>query len=153
MDPHRSEHGAHRTAYGVLSFLIVCAASLAACRSTRQAPTHVEDTLSEAGFAVRPADTARRLAILNSLPPNRLVWFQRGNMVNYVYADPGVCKCLYVGTADAYEKWKSTAQPRSMTQERPLAARAYPGDAWNWGTWGPWPPYPGFDSTLSGLDE
>ncbi len=138
---------------GFLGLLIVSGGSLLACQSTRQATMHVEGTLAAAGFTVRPANTPEREAVLDTLPPGRLAWFQHGDTINYVYADPLVCKCLYVGTQDAYETWRSTAQPRSLTQERPVAARAYPSAAWNWGTWGPWPPYPGFDPPLSSLEH
>lgn len=47
-----------------------------------------ESDLGAAGFVVRPADTPKRMAMVNRLPPNTFV-SKRGNKTTYVYARSG----------------------------------------------------------------
>src|SRR5579885_729823 len=86
-----------------LSFLL---AALPACVSTQQRVAQKEDQLAAAGFEVKPANTPEREQMLRRLPPNRFVQRVHGDNVHYVYADPIVCNCLYVGTQQAYNNLK-----------------------------------------------
>ena len=61
-----------------------------------------EDMLAAAGFRLRPADTPQRVAALTALPPHRFVRRTVDGRVTYLYADPTVCRCLYVGGQEAY---------------------------------------------------
>ncbi|HEY2531394.1 MAG TPA: hypothetical protein VGJ20_26265 [Xanthobacteraceae bacterium] len=45
------------------------------------------DSLSAAGFLVKPATTPERQAMLQKLPPNRFIQRASGESVHYVYAD------------------------------------------------------------------
>jgi hypothetical protein len=74
---------------------VLCIA-LTACQSS--GILQQENALSAAGFSVRIADSAERQAMLNRLPPNMFVQRVNGNDIHYVYADPVVCGCLYIGT-------------------------------------------------------
>ena len=60
-----------------------------------------------AGFVVRYADTPEKLAHLRRLPPDKLVTRTRGGKVYYVYADPSICRCAYVGTPQAYQAYQN----------------------------------------------
>ena len=60
-----------------------------------------------AGFTVRYADTPAKLAHLRRLPPDKLVTKQRGGKMYYVYADPNICGCAYVGTPEAYRAYQN----------------------------------------------
>ncbi len=60
-----------------------------------------------------------------------------GDDVHYVYADPLVCNCLYVGTQQAYGAFKQPEQQQYIGDEQELAASEYNDAAWNWGAWGP----------------
>jgi hypothetical protein len=74
-----------------------------------------ESVLTEAGFRPVPANSPKKLSHLRTLPAHRLVERTKAGQPYYVYADPEHCKCLYVGDAAAYAKYrvltKQTAAP------------------------------------------
>ena len=112
-------------------------AALTACQSS--GILQQENDLSAAGFTVRIADTAERQAMLNRLPPNRFVQRVNGNDVHYVYADPVVCGCLYIGTQQDFAQYVSNQQ-LDAAHEQQMAVQDYYDAAWNWSAWGPWGP-------------
>ena len=139
------------SAYTVLHFSSRCAtifgvllgiAVLCACEAQRQRITEREDKLSAAGFIIKPANTPERQAMLKRLPPNKFVQRTKGDTIHYVYADPIVCGCLYVGTQQAYNQYKANELAQNLADEQQLTAETYSDAAWNWGAWGPWPAYP-----------
>jgi hypothetical protein len=94
-----------------------------------------EHLLAAAGFEMKLADTPEKLANLNTLTPRRtLVPQERDNRLFYVYADPDLCKCLYVGTSTQYQQalQKSYASDQSIAVGQQLNALA-------WDLWEPWP--------------
>jgi hypothetical protein len=136
---------------GVLRFRLGCIATLllgmglvSACQTRQQAVVHHEDDLAAAGFIVRPANTPERQAMLNRLPPNKFVERAHGDTVHYVYADPLVCGCLYVGSQQAYNQYKRDRQQKQLADEQQMTAQSYDDAAWNWNSWGPWGPEYGF---------
>jgi hypothetical protein len=80
---------------------------LGACESQRQLIAQKEDRLSAVGFIIKPANTPERRTMLKELPANKFLPRQSGDTIHYVYADPIVCGCLYVGTQQAYDQYKS----------------------------------------------
>ena len=96
-----------------------------------------EQRLADAGFEMKLADTAEKLANLSTLTPRRtLIHQERDHRLYYVYADPDLCKCLYVGTAMQYER----ALQKSYASDQAIAV----GDELNalaWDLWAPWPGY------------
>jgi len=120
--------------------IFLCAAALAACASQRQLVAAKEDNLAAAGFLVRPANTPERQKMLARLPPDKFVLREHGDQVDYVYADPVVCDCLYVGTQQAYGQFKRHEQEQHLADERLWTAQLYSDPTWNWGAWGPWGP-------------
>jgi len=79
-----------------LMILAVCAAA-SACNPVQ----NKEDMLAAAGFTLVPANTPQRQASLSSLPPHKFVHQVRNNAVIFIYADPTICDCLYVGNQAA----------------------------------------------------
>jgi hypothetical protein len=119
--------------------------SLSACQTSQQRVEQHEDLLSAAGFIVRPANTPERQAMLNRLPPHQFVQRVNGDVVHYVYADPLVCGCLYVGSQQAYNQYKANQLQQNLANEQQMTAQTYSDTTWNWGAWGPWSPVgPGF---------
>src|ERR1700722_20550232 len=114
--------------------------AIAACQSQSALVTQSEDNLAAAGFVVRPANTPERIAMLNRLPPHHFVQRVKGDVVHYVYADPLVCGCLYVGTQQAYNQYKLHQQQQNLADENQMSAQMYSDAAWNWNAWGPWGP-------------
>jgi hypothetical protein len=117
---------------------------LAGCASQQQVVEQKEDQLAAAGFIARPANTPERRDMLKRLPPHQFAQRVRGDAISYVYADPLVCGCLYVGSQAAYDRYKLYIQQKRLADEQQLTAQAYSDAAWNWGAWGPWGPDYGF---------
>lgn len=115
---------------------------LAGCQTQQQIVVEHEDNLAAAGFIVRPANTPERQAMLNRLPPHQFVQRVNGDTVHYVYADPLVCGCLYVGTQQAFAQYKLHEQQQNLANEQLMTAQAYSDPAWSWNAWGPWGPAP-----------
>lgn len=111
---------------------------LSACQTPQQRVVEREDNLSAAGFIVRPANTPERKAMLARLPAHHFVQRVKGDEVHYVYADPLVCGCLYVGSQQAYSQYKQHEQQQHLADEQQMTAQTYSDAAWNWGAWGPW---------------
>lgn len=121
-----------------------CALLLAGCLSPQELIGQQEDQLAAAGFVQRPANTQEREDMLKRLPPNQFVRRVDGDNVTYVYGDPVVCNCLYVGTQQAYGQYMRYLQARRLTEEQRTTAMMYSDPAWSWGAWGPWGPGYGF---------
>jgi hypothetical protein len=85
-----------------IGILLLGLGALTACLSPHARVERHEDNLAAAGFIVRPANTPERQAMLKRLPANRFIRRTDGDTVDYVYSDPLVCGCLYVGTQQAY---------------------------------------------------
>ncbi len=128
----------------LLAALTVSGSLLTACQTEQQAVTEHEDNLAAAGFIVRPANTPQRIAMLKRLPPHKFVRRDHGDKVDYVYADPLVCGCLYVGTQQAYNLYKRDRLQQRLVDEQQLTAESYSDASWNWNAWGPMGP--GFES-------
>ncbi len=113
---------------------------LSACGLQQRAIVQHEDALSAAGFTVRIANTAERQVMLHRLPPNQFVRRVNGDTVHYVYADPVVCGCLYIGTQQAYNQYRADRLQQQLADEQQMAAQTYADATWNWDAWGPWGP-------------
>lgn len=62
--------------------------------------------LRSAGFKIRLADDPASLRAMKALPPHRFVIHTKaGGVPRYVYADPGVCNCIFSGTLDNYKSY------------------------------------------------
>ncbi|HWG77733.1 MAG TPA: hypothetical protein VN660_13215 [Steroidobacteraceae bacterium] len=64
----------------------------------------------------------------------------------YLYADPVVCDCLYVGDQMAYNTYKRFEFERHIADQQQLTAQMYQS-RWDWSRWrwGPW----GWDARFS----
>ena len=129
-----------RSRYGMLTGVMLGFGALAACQTQQQIVSEHEDNLAAAGFVVRPANTPERQAMLNRLPPHKFVQRVSGDTVHYIYADPLVCGCLYVGTQQAFAQYKLHQQQQNLADEQLMTAQTYSDPAWSWNAWGPWGP-------------
>jgi hypothetical protein len=79
-------------------------------------PISDNNLFTAAGFVVRYADTPQKLEHLKRLPADKLVTRLRNGKKYYVYADPTICQCAYVGTSQAYRSFRSggNADPSSQ---------------------------------------
>jgi hypothetical protein len=129
-----------KSRYGMLVGLLLGVGFLAACQTQQQIVSEHEDNLAAAGFVVIPANTPERQAMLKRLPPHQFVQRVNGDTVHYVYSDPLVCGCLYVGTQQAFGQYKLHEQQQNLADEQLMTAQTYADPAWNWNAWGPWGP-------------
>ncbi len=118
---------------------------LGACATEQQRVATTEDRLATAGFVSRPADTPQREAMLQRLPADHFARRDvRGRSV-YLYADPLVCGCLYVGSEQAYDRYREQMVQQHLAGERQLAVQIIPDPDWSLDGWGgPWGP--GFEN-------
>ena len=60
--------------------------------------------LENSGFVIRPALTTRQLDRLRLLPPGQFIARTKNGQRYFLYADPDLCKCVFVGNALAMAK-------------------------------------------------
>src|ERR1700759_1865151 len=87
------------------SFVVLLATSVAVAACANQVQNK-EDMLAAAGFKLVPANTPQRQTSLALLPPHKFVHQVRNNAVVFIYADPTICDCLYIGNQVAYDRYR-----------------------------------------------
>ncbi len=107
---------------------------LAVCATKQQRVQGRENMLAAAGFSIRPADTPERRAELKSLTPHEFTCQQRDGQLVYVYSDPAVCDCMYIGSEQAYQKYPQSAFRKQIADQQTQAAQMGM-DNWNRGAW------------------
>ena len=65
-----------------------------------------ERVLAAAGFRMRVEDAHDVPQHVRSMPPHRIVTSSHDGNVVYVYADPTVCRCVYVGGDEEYAEYE-----------------------------------------------
>lgn len=101
-----------------------------------------ERTLAAAGFQMKFADTPEKIQSLEAVQPQRtLVPRQQDGQTRFVYADAEFCKCMYVGTDKAYQRFSRLALVQKIQQAQLQTAEANEAASMNWGMWGGWGPW------------
>ena len=117
-------------------------AMLAGCAAVEREETQQkENLLAAAGFQVKVATTPGKLLQLQTMRQQQMIRRLHNGQVMYVYADARVCKCLYYGNQEAYDKYRRLALQQQIAQERLNAAEMNEDAAMNWDAWGPWGPW------------
>jgi hypothetical protein len=76
--------------------------------------------LSSAGFRIQVANDPAGQKALRALPANRFVINGTGEAVRYFYAEPQHCVCIFVGTQQAYDRYrKILSEPLRPTANVP----------------------------------
>ena len=128
----------------ILAALGLCLA-VTACNNPNspQALGNREDALAAAGFKFVPANTPARQAAFQKLPPHQFVREMKNGKVIYVYADPTICSCIYVGGQKAYGTYQQGRLNKQIADAQASAAAANAMAAsdmymanWDWGMWG-----------------
>lgn len=109
--------------YGTAAGFLLGAGVLLACQTSQKIIVQHEDDLSVAGFVVRQANTFERQTMLNLLPAHRVVRRMHDGKIRFVYADPSVCDCLYVGSQQAYDLYVKIRLEEDPGRQRPAIAR------------------------------
>lgn len=94
-----------------------------------------ERNLAAAGFQMKFARTPEQVAKAEALPQRKLTPIPGPDGDNrFVYADGKYCKCVYVGTEAAYDRYQKMEVKQRIAQAQEAAAMNWGG----WGVWGPW---------------
>lgn len=80
-------------------------------------PGAKEDRLAAAGFKKRPIKTEAQLADFRQIPAHMIRPTSYKGKPVYVYADPDICGCLYVGGKTAYNTYIRGATALDMKRE------------------------------------
>jgi hypothetical protein len=129
---------------GFARILAVVALSLLAASCTKDnfsAVAKKEDMMIAAGFRFLPANTPERQAFFRQLPPHRFLKEIKGDKLIYIYPDPKVCVCLYVGNEKAYSAYRKMMFDRNLADEQAMTAQALNDFSWNWTAWADGFPY------------
>ncbi len=97
---------------------VVMATALGGCTAMRRdrAP-ETTSLLRQAGFKVLQADTPARQAKLQTLTPYKVVpWKRKTGGTVYAYAEPDLCKCVYVGSPGQYATFQQLLSAQQQAE-------------------------------------
>jgi hypothetical protein len=84
--------------------------------------------LSSAGFRIQFANDPAGQKALRALPAHRFVTNGVGDAVRYLYAEPQHCVCIFVGTQQAYDRYRNLlSQPLKPTDNVPADYKSQAG--------------------------
>jgi hypothetical protein len=111
---------------------IAATVALTGCATIQRSQARdTEELLAAAGFTMQLPDAADATPA-DATTPYRLVKHIKDGTVQYRYADPGNCRCVYVGGAKEYGEYEHLASDRGIAQERLWEAQ----NAWGPYYWG-----------------
>jgi hypothetical protein len=116
---------------------VSCVGALVAC-DPNAAVKDKENLLVAAGFRFVPINTPERQAMIQQVPPHKFLKQIKGDKIVYIYPDPTVCACLYIGNAQAYQSYRKIAIEKKIADENAMAANDLEAASWNWYPWGPY---------------
>lgn len=93
--------------------LVGCATAPSSSPAASQA-----DLLAQAGFTLRIADTPKRLAYINSLPPQKVVQQNYKGKSHYVVCPGPSTKQCYVGDEAAYQRYQQLSLQQNIFADR-----------------------------------
>src|SRR5271154_7006804 len=118
---------------------LAASAALAGCMA--MGAQEKEGQLAAAGFVRQEADTPQKMAKLQSLPQNTMVFSQRKKGAVYIYADAAGCNCAFIGNAAAYQQYQQIRAANNIAQMQETTAMLNQEAAMDWGgVWGPYAP-------------
>jgi hypothetical protein len=86
---------------------VLAAFALFAAPVFAQMNPRTDSLFTISGFVPQIANTPEKLKHLRALPPDRLITRTRNGKTTYLYADPNICQCVYVGTPEAYRTYQN----------------------------------------------
>ena len=110
---------------------ILCLTGCATIRGWQARDT--EELLAAAGFEKRPLDGAETRPD-EATRPYRIVRLIKDGVVQYAYADPDNCRCVYMGNSKEYAQYQRLAAQRRIARERFFDYE----DVWDRDGWGLW---------------
>ena len=89
-----------------LRFLVLLLLGTFGATPSATAQLATEMKLEDAGFIMRRADTAEKMAQLRKLPPRRFATRMGKTGRYFLWADPDTCQCVFVGNERAYQAFR-----------------------------------------------
>ena len=84
------------------------------------------------------ADTPQKMAKLQALPQDTLVYAPRKSGNSYIFADAAGCNCAFVGNEAAYQQYQQLRAANNIAQMQETTALLNAEAAADWGgAWGP----------------
>src|SRR5262245_47801495 len=121
---------------GLTMAAIVLGLAAAGCTDKSQQVMNKEDMMVASGFKFVPANTPERQAAFRQLTPHKFVRQVKGDKVIYVYPDPTICVCLYVGGQKAYAAYRARVFDKKIADEQVTTANdLYYMNNWDWSPW------------------
>lgn len=109
--------------------------TLAGCAAMEKSDARdTERVLAAAGFQMEFADTPALQQEMKKLPQHKLAHPTRDGKLFFVYADNLSCRCLYIGSESAYQRYQRLALERNISLDESMTADM------NWDAWGSWAP-------------
>ena len=118
--------------FGSIVVISALCVAVGACESNTK---FKEDMLSSAGFKATPPKTPAQVASLKSLPPHKLTRTTLKGKTVWVYSDPTICGCLYIGNQAAHDAYLSKQTQRGMFD---MQTTNVPAEPLGW-DFAPWP--------------
>jgi hypothetical protein len=106
----------HMRAPGAGLAAIFCLVLLSAGASAQQEA--IDMHLEDVGFVMRAA-TPQQVERLKLLPPRRFITRTAGGRRYYLYADPDLCKCVFLGDDAAMQSYKDLVAARRQSSGLP----------------------------------
>jgi hypothetical protein len=100
---------------------LALAAAVVAFGALSQTPKR-DRLLEESGFVMRPADTPRKVERMKRLPPLQFVARTKPGGRYYLFADPKLCVCVFVGSQQAMDNFQSQLIKVPVSQLAPMQA-------------------------------
>lgn len=115
----------------VITIVAALAASIAGagCAATQVPETpieraqRIEPMLNAAGFRVLPADTAERRVRLSSMTPLQIRFTPLNGKMQYWFADPYYCNCLYAGDEKAYAAYEKALEQIQVANQGEMTSQ------------------------------
>jgi len=102
----------------IAGVIIAAGVLLSGCTTIRRLQaSDTEDLLAAAGFRMERVDAADATPG-NATLPYRLVSRTKDGAVQYIYADPSNCRCVYVGGSKEYAEYRRLATERRLADEQ-----------------------------------
>jgi len=115
-----------RSVTNIARLTVAAMVLLTGCATIRRLQAgDTEELLTAAGFKQQLVDAAAPNP-LEATPPYRLVSRTKDGTVQYTYADPENCRCVYLGGAKEYAEYRRLATERRAAE-----------DVWDRNSWGP----------------
>ena len=130
-----------QTLFAALLITAALSIALGSCAAKKaQIAMNTERMLRTAGFEVKIADTPEKMEKLKGLAQRKIVPYPYEGEMLYLYADAASCKCVYVGTPDAYQRYVEYQVAQGIARDNVKAQQANEAATtpYNTGVWHIW---------------